>query len=97
MNIWANAVITNDGIALLAKLVEGSTLTIKRAQTGTGFVTPGLLSKQTEIVSPGRSWSSRPVSYPETGKCALPCYLTTKALPAGTQPRRSAFLLRTQM
>lgn len=83
MNIWANAVITNDGIALLAKLVEGSTLTIKRAQTGTGFVTPGLLSKQTEIVGPRQELEFRPVSYPETGKCALPCYLTNKGLASG--------------
>ena len=83
MNIWANAVITNNGIALLAKLVEGSTLTIKRAQTGTGFVTPGLLSKQTEIVGPRQELEFRPVSYPETGKCALPCYLTNKGLASG--------------
>lgn len=83
MNIWANAVITNNGIALLAKLVEGSTLTIKRAQTGTGFVTPGLLSKQTEIVGPKQDLDFRAVSYPETGKCALPCYLTNKGLTNG--------------
>ena len=39
MNIWANAVITNDGIALLAKLVEGSTLTIKRAARAAKLLT----------------------------------------------------------
>ena len=49
MNTWANAVMTNKGLALQAKLLAGTTLTITRAVTGTGYVTPGLLQNQTAV------------------------------------------------
>lgn len=83
MNIWANAVITDKGLALLSKLVAGNTLAITKAQTGSGSVTPGVLSKQTEVSSPKQTLKFRSASYPEEGKCALPCYLTNDGLTSG--------------
>lgn len=83
MNIWANSVITNKGLALQAKLIEGNTLTITRAVTGTGYVTPGLLQQQTEVSGPMQPLEIRPVTYPEEGKCALPCTLTNEGLTTG--------------
>ena len=83
MNIWSNAVLTDKGLALLAKLTQGNTLDITEAVTGAGFVTPGLLQKQTEVTEPKQSLKSRPVSYPEVGKCELPLTLTNEGLTTG--------------
>lgn len=88
MNIWENTVLTEKGRALLVKLVEGNSLNITRATTGTGYVTPGLLMQQTEISDPRQPLSFRPVAYPEEGKCALPCYLTNDGLASGYTARQ---------
>lgn len=83
MNVWANAVLTDQGRALLAKLTQGNTLDITRAVTGAGFVTPGLISKQTEVTTPKQTLTLKPVSYPEVGKCKFPVALTNKGVAAG--------------
>lgn len=83
MNVWTNAVITDKGLDLLAKLTQGNTLDITRAVTGAGFVTPGVLSKQTEIADPKQTLTLKPVSYPESGKCAFPVMLTNEGLTTG--------------
>lgn len=83
MNQWANTVLTDKGRALMAKLTQGNTLNITRAVTGAGFVTPGLLAKQTEITDPKQALTFRPVSYPETGKCAITVALKSDGLATG--------------
>lgn len=83
MNIWANAVITEKGLALQAKLIEGTTLNITRAVTATGYVTPGLLMKQTDVTNPMQELTFRPVTYPEEGKCSVPMVLDNKGLTTG--------------
>ena len=83
MNIWANAVITEKGLALLAKLTQGNTLDIVDAVTGSGYVTPGLLMKQTEVTDPKQTLKAKTVSYPETGRCDLPLILTNDGLETG--------------
>ena len=83
MNVWANAVITEKGLALLAKLTQGNTLDIIEAVTGAGFVTPGLLQKQTDVTDKKQPLKARPVSYPETGKCDLPLTMTNEGLANG--------------
>ena len=83
MNIWENAVITQKGLSLLSKLAEGNTLKITRAETGEGYVTPGLLNQLTAVSGPKQSLSFRTISYPEQGKCKLPCYLTNAGLSSG--------------
>ncbi len=83
MNIWANAVITQKGLALQAKLIKGTTLTITKGVTGAGFVTPGLLSQQTAVSGPKQEFSFRPVTYPEEGKCAVNGSLTNDDLTTG--------------
>lgn len=80
MNIWQNAVVTDKGLALLAKLTEGHTLNITTAKTGAGTVIPGTLQKQTEVADAKQTLAFRPASYPEEGKCAIPCYLTNDEL-----------------
>ena len=83
MNKWSNAVITDKGLSLLAKLTQGNTLNFTRASTGTGYVTPGLLIKQTEITNPKQPLKFQPVSYPKAGKCKMPIILTNEGLAAG--------------
>lgn len=83
MNIWENAVVTVKGLSLLSKLIEGDTLNITRAETGEGYVTPGLLNQLTAVSNPKQSLSIKTQSYPEEGKCKLPCYLTNAGLSAG--------------
>lgn len=80
MNRWANTVLTEKGLALMAKLTQGNTLNITEAVTGAGFVAPGILVKQTEVMDPKQSLTFRPVSYPEAGQCALTMSLTNEDL-----------------
>lgn len=83
MNQWANTVLTDKGVALLTKLTQGNTLNITRAITGAGFVTPGLLTKQTEVADPKQELFFRTVTYPEAGKCVLPVALQNDTLETG--------------
>lgn len=83
MNPWVNTVLTDKGTALLAKLTQGNSLHITRAVTGIGFVTPGLLTKQTEVTNPKQELTFNTVTYPESGKCAIPVSLKNDALEAG--------------
>lgn len=83
MNTWSNCVITSKGLALQAKLIEGATLSITRAVTGTGYVTPGLLQQQTAVTGERQTLTFRTVTYPEVGKCKLPCFLDNNNLSAG--------------
>lgn len=75
-NSWKAGVITNDGLGLLSKLVKGHTLAITRAETGAGFVDPELLPQQTAVTEPMQALSFSAVSYPDEGKCMIPCKLT---------------------
>lgn len=83
MNIWENTVLTEKGRNLLAKLVAGNSLNITKAMTGTGYVTPGLLSRQTAVSGPKQALAFAPVSYQETGKCAVTCTLKNDGLTGG--------------
>ena len=83
MNIWENAVITAQGLALQAKLLEGSTLKLTRAATGTGYVTPGLLQQQTAVSNEAQSLEFSSMVYPEPDKCAVTMRLTNSGLEKG--------------
>ena len=87
MNIWNNAVITNKGLALQSKLMEGHSLEITRAIAGSGYVTPDLLQNQTDVIDAQQELIFRPVSYPEYGKCKLPLYLTNEDVTVGYKVR----------
>lgn len=83
MNLWPNAVITEKGRILLSKLIEGNSLTITKAVTGSGYVDPDDMVNQTAVSEPKQEMSFRTISYPENGKCALPCYLSNADLETG--------------
>lgn len=83
MNVWRNAVITDNGLNLLAKLTQGSSLTITRAVSGKGFVSPDLLGKQTEVAEPAQELKFLTAYYPKVGECALPVLLSNEGLAEG--------------
>lgn len=91
MNIWQNAVITNKGLALQSKLIEGHRLHITRAVTGAGWVNPTLLQQQTAVSDPKQNLSFHPVSYPEQGKCAVPVTLDNVGLETGYTAHQISF------
>lgn len=75
MSGWIG-VYTQKGLNLLAKLTEGSTLQITRAVTGTGVVDVESLDKQTAISGQKQELSFQTPTYPETGMCKLPMFVT---------------------
>lgn len=81
-NTWANAVMTNKGLALQAKLLAGTTLTITKAMTGSGTVATASLPSQTAVSSPQQTLSARTVSY-SGGAAAVPFYLGNDSLATG--------------
>lgn len=83
MNVWNNAVITDLGMALQTKLIAGNTLDITRAIAGTGYVTPGLLQSQTEVIDGVKELTFQPVTYPEYGRCKLPIILANDDIQTG--------------
>lgn len=91
MNIWQNAAITNKGLALQAKLIEGNKLQITRAVTGAGWVNPALLQQQTAVSDPKQTLIFHPASYPEQGKCAVPVTLDNIGLATGYTAHQLGF------
>lgn len=81
-NIWSNAVITQQGLALEAKLIAGTTLTITKAQTGSGSVPVANLATQTAVTNPQQTLSFRSVTY-NSGVAAIPAYLRNDSLSTG--------------
>ena len=81
-NIWSNAVITQQGLALEAKLTAGTTLTLTKAQTGSGSVPVANLSTQTAVTDPEQTLSFRPVTV-TNGVAAVPAYLRNDSLSTG--------------
>lgn len=82
MAVWENAIITNKGLALLAKLSNGNTLSLVRAVAGAGFVDPAALKYQTEVSDVRQDLAFATQSYPEEGKCAVPVKLTNSGVSA---------------
>ena len=80
MNIWSNATITTAGLALLAKLTQGSTLSVTKAVVGSGTVAVEDLANQTAVSSPQQTLTIRSLATPEAGTAALTCYLTNDSV-----------------
>lgn len=84
MNIWANAVITQKGLSLQAKLINGGTLAIEEVVVGAGYVTPGLLIKQEAVSSPKKTINTvKSIKYPGEGKCAVTVDMTNDDVTTG--------------
>lgn len=80
MAVWENAIITDKGMALLAKLTEGNALSLVEAVAGTGYVDPAELQHQTSVTGETKALTFATQSYPEDGKCAVPVKLTNSGV-----------------
>lgn len=80
MAIWENAIITNKGLALLAKLASGNALSLVRAVAGAGRVEPVELKYMTAVIEEKQELSFATQSYPEEGKCAVPVKLSNSGV-----------------
>ena len=76
MSTWNEGVYTQKGLALLAKLTQGTSLNITRAVAGTGKVSDTSLNIQTAVTNPKQELTFQTAYYPEVGTCKLPMYLT---------------------
>lgn len=83
MNNWSNAVITEQGLALQAKLLAGNSLTITRAVSGTGYVEPAMLLKQTAVSGIKQELAIHKPSYPATGLCKMIMEIKNDGLSTG--------------
>lgn len=88
MNPWENAVITTKGLTLLSKTMAGRNLEITRGKSGAGYITPGLLVNQTDVMTPMQDLIFRGVSYTEDGRCKLSCCLTNEGLSLGYKAKQ---------
>lgn len=88
MYTWEEAVITTKGLALLAKLTKGNSLTLIRAEVGAGYVDPDTLKHQTAVADMRQELKFAPQSYPEEGKCAVPVRLYNTDLSTGYQAKQ---------
>lgn len=80
MAVWENAIITNRGLALLAKLASGNSLSLVRAVAGSGTVDPAELQYQTAVAEEKQDLTFGIQSYPEEGKCAVTVRLNNTAV-----------------
>ena len=88
MSAWTNGTYTRKGLALLAKLTQGSSLKITRGVSGTGYVKPEVLADQTAVIGVKQELSFKAASYPEAGTCKLPVFLTNNGLAAGYKAKQ---------
>ena len=79
MNIWENAVLTDKGTALQAKLIQGQTLKISRVTTGSKKVPIVDLRQQTDVTEGGYDITLQP-SMTEGEKTILPVLLENTSL-----------------
>lgn len=82
-NIWADAVVTAKGKALLAKLIEGNTLDLTRVVCGSGIVPVVTLYNQTDVTDVQQTLEFLPIAYPEEGKVKVPVLLSNDELTTG--------------
>lgn len=74
---------TTAGLALQAKLVQGTTLTITKAESGSGTVSVADLPSQTAVTSPQQELDFRSVTAQDENTAAMVCYLVNDSLTTG--------------
>ena len=74
----STAIITNKGLALLAKLTQGNTLEITSAKTGAGTVDSALLKEQTGVATPKQALTIQSIIDQGDGECDLVLSLTNE-------------------
>lgn len=76
-------IVTNKGLALLAKLAAGEVLEIAGVQTGSGTVDSSLLKEQTRVATPMQDISIQNISYTSDSECRLILSLNNAGVSTG--------------
>lgn len=80
MSIWNNAVMTTKGLALLARLIDGSTVTITRVVTGAGKAPLSSLAAQTAVTLEKQTLKQQDTEIKSDGTANVPVILTNTGL-----------------
>lgn len=75
MAVWKDGALTNDGLALQAKMVAGSVLTITRIVSGAGVVPVADLQDQTAVTGPRKELSAEPIVINSNAQAEIPVLL----------------------
>lgn len=88
---WTNAVVTEAGLALQAKLVDGQTLGFLRVAAGTGTVDPASLANQTALVNEKQTLTFQPPNVLGDAKIKVPVMLNNIGLETGYTMQQLGF------
>lgn len=88
---WTNAVVTEAGLALQAKLVDGQTLGFLRVAAGTGTVDPAALANQTALVNEKQTLTFQPPNVLDGAKIKVPVMLNNIGLETGYTMQQLGF------
>ena len=88
---WTNAAVTEAGLALQAKLVDGQTLGFLRVAAGTGTVDPASLANQTALVNEKQTLTFQPPNVLDGAKIKVPVMLNNIGLETGYTMQQLGF------
>ena len=88
---WTNAVVTEAGLALQAKLVDGQTLGFLRVAAGTGTVDPSVLANQTALANEKQTLTFQPPNVLDGAKIKVPVMLNNIGLETGYMMQQLGF------
>ena len=88
---WTNAAVTEAGLALQAKLVDGQTLGFLRVAAGTGTVDPSVLANQTALVNEKQTLTFQPPNVLDGAKIKVPVMLNNIGLETGYTMQQLGF------
>lgn len=88
---WTNAVVTEAGLALQAKLVDGQTLGFLRVAAGTGTVGPSVLANQTALANEKQTLTFQPPNVLDGAKIKVPVMLNNIGLETGYTMQQLGF------
>ena len=90
---WTNAAVTEAGLALQAKLVDGQTLGFLRVAAGTGTVDPSVLANQTALANEKQTLTFQPPNVLDGAKIKVPVMLNNIGLEAGYAMQQLGFFV----
>lgn len=88
---WTNAAVTEAGLALQAKLVDGQTLGFLRVAAGTGTVDPSVLANQIALANEKQTLTFQPPNVLDGAKIKVPVMLNNIGLETGYMMQQLGF------
>lgn len=88
MGVWANAVLTRQGLNYHAKVETGAPFKLTKALAGKGTVPVAELRNQTDVVDPVKDMKLANVFYSDENTASLPATLSSTGLTSGFELRQ---------